>query len=67
MLMADRSHAHVDEEVGLCSACAHAATQVNTRGNVFWRCQAADRDERLLRYPPLPVRRCPAFEAFERR
>jgi len=61
--MADGGHAEgIDEAVGLCSACVHAATQSNTRGSVFWRCQAADRDERLLRYPPLPVRRCPAFE-----
>lgn len=51
-----------DAGVGLCSTCRHAATQRNARGSTFWRCRAADRDERLLRYPPLPVARCPAYE-----
>lgn len=49
-------------EVGLCSACAHAAVQRSARGSAFWRCRAADSQPGLLRYPPLPVTRCPAFE-----
>jgi hypothetical protein len=51
-----------DPDVGLCAACAHAATQRSARGSVFWRCLAAERDPRLRRYPPLPVSRCHAFE-----
>jgi hypothetical protein len=48
------------DRVGLCAACAHASVQRNKRGSEFWRCRAADSDERLRRYPPLPVRACPA-------
>lgn len=60
--MADDSHeGELDPAVGLCSACRHATTQENAKGNTFWRCRAADGDERLMRYPPLPVRRCFAF------
>jgi hypothetical protein len=51
-----------DPAVGLCADCAHAATQRSARGSLFWRCRAADRDPTLLRYPPLPVARCHAFE-----
>jgi hypothetical protein len=51
-----------DPDVGLCAACAHAVTQRSARGSVFWRCQAAESDPRLRRYPPLPVSRCHAFE-----
>ena len=65
--MAGESHERVaDEAVGLCSICVHAATQRNARGNLFWRCRAADDDESLLRYPPLPVLRCHRFEPGER-
>ena len=48
-------------EVGLCSVCAQARRQDTARGAVFWRCAAADSDASLLRYPPLPVTRCPAY------
>jgi hypothetical protein len=44
--------------VGLCASCVHASVQRNKRGSEFWRCRAADTDERLRRYPPLPVRAC---------
>lgn len=55
-------------ETGLCATCRHAVRQENARGGAFWRCRAAERDPRLLRYPPLPVTRCHAFEpATERR
>jgi hypothetical protein len=50
--------------VGLCSICRSAQPQPNARGNTFWRCLRADEDRRFLKYPPLPVRRCPGFEAL---
>ena len=50
-----------DASVGLCARCAHARTQESAKGSVFWRCAASDDDPALLRYPPLPVRDCPAF------
>jgi hypothetical protein len=57
---ADESGARPD--VGLCAACVHAAVQRSAKASEFWRCRAADTDERLLRYPPLPVTDCHAFE-----
>jgi hypothetical protein len=50
-------------DVGLCAVCTHAAVQRSARGGEFWRCRAADTCPRLLRYPPLPVTGCPAFQA----
>ncbi len=50
------------ERVGLCTGCRLAVVQTNAKGSAFWRCRRADRDERFLRYPPLPVRRCSGFE-----
>ena len=50
-----------DPVVGLCAVCAHASVKRNRRGSSFWRCRAADTDTRLRRYPPLPVRTCPAW------
>jgi hypothetical protein len=54
-----------DPAVGLCARCTHARVQHTRRGNAFWRCRAADADPRLLRYPPLPVRACPAWQEGE--
>ena len=51
------------EAVGLCASCVHAHTQKSARGSVFWRCARAESDPRFLRYPPLPVVRCPGHEA----
>jgi len=48
---------------GLCARCRHAAVQRSARGSEFWRCRRADRDPAYLRYPPLPVLRCPGHEA----
>ena len=47
-------------DVGLCADCRHAVVQISARGSEFWRCSAADDDDRLLRYPPLPVTDCHA-------
>ena len=49
--------------VGLCSVCVHARRTGNRRGSVFYLCRRAAWDPRLRRYPPLPMRRCPGFEA----
>jgi hypothetical protein len=49
--------------VGLCARCRHARTQTTKRGSTFWRCMRAETDARFARYPPLPVRACPGFEA----
>jgi hypothetical protein len=52
-----------DPHVGLCSVCRFARVQRSARGSVFWRCSRAREDPRLVPYPPLPVRRCPAYGA----
>jgi len=61
-----RESAEVDPAVGLCSACGRARVQKSAKGSVFWRCLRAGEDPRFLPYPPLPVRRCPGFEAASR-
>lgn len=59
----DASDADPEEaRVGLCLRCRHARAQPTRRGVVFYRCGRSEQDERFLRYPPLPVLRCPGFE-----
>jgi len=36
--------------------------QETARGSRFWRCLLAEKDERFIRYPRLPVRECPGYE-----
>jgi hypothetical protein len=52
----------VEASVGLCARCASASLQRSARGSEFWRCGRAEADPAYLRYPPLPVLRCPGFE-----
>lgn len=33
------------------------------RGSTFYRCMRAETDPRFVRYPQLPVRECPGYEA----
>jgi len=47
---------------GLCASCLHARTNVTRRGTAYLRCERANWDERLVRYPRLPVRECIGFE-----
>jgi len=56
----------VDRLVGLCARCRHARVQTTARGSAFWRCLRAETDARFVRYPPLPVRDCPGYEAGPR-
>lgn len=58
----DVSETEAVRRVGLCARCAHAIQQQSAKGGGFWRCDAANRDATLLRYPPLPVRECPAHQ-----
>lgn len=52
-------------ETGLCGACRHARTNTIKRGTTYLRCTRAEWDERLVRYPRLPVLRCVGVEAVE--
>jgi len=51
-----------DAAAGLCAKCRHARVQETARGSRFWRCLLAEKDERFIRYPRLPVRECPGYE-----
>lgn len=47
---------------GLCGVCRHAKRTVTRRGTAYLRCTRAEWDERLSRYPTLPVHRCVGFD-----
>jgi uncharacterized cupin superfamily protein len=46
---------------GLCTDCAHALVNVTRRDTAYLRCARAAWDDRLVRYPRLPVRECAGF------
>jgi hypothetical protein len=48
-------------EPGLCGTCLHAWVKATNRGTAYLRCARASWDDRLVRYPRLPVRDCPGF------
>jgi len=48
--------------VGLCAGCASGQRVVSARGSVFWRCRRSAKDAAFVRYPRLPVLRCPGYE-----
>jgi hypothetical protein len=47
---------------GRCGDCRHALVKATNRGTAYLRCARSAWDERLPKYPPLPVRDCPGFE-----
>ena len=47
---------------GLCATCTWVRVVKNRRGSVFLRCLRADSDPRFVKYPPLPVLRCPGYD-----
>lgn len=59
----DRQRVAVPASAGECAGCAHARALGNRRGSVFVLCGRAATDERFRRYPQLPTRACPGFEA----
>lgn len=46
---------------GLCGACAHARSLRTKGGGAITLCEAAATDDRLRKYPSLPVLSCPAY------
>ncbi len=48
---------------GLCVTCRHARLNQTRRGTAYLRCGRSAWDERLVRYPRLPVIECAGFEA----
>lgn len=49
-------------EPGCCGGCAHAKLNATRRGTAYLRCLRAAWDDRLPRYPRLPVLSCHGFE-----
>ena len=54
--------ARLGAEPGLCLTCRHARLNQTRRGTAYLRCGRSAWDERLVRYPRLPVLDCPGFE-----
>jgi hypothetical protein len=48
---------------GLCTSCVHQQTVTSVHGSVFSLCRRALTDAAFPKYPPLPVTRCPGYEA----
>jgi propionyl-CoA synthetase len=51
---------------GLCVNCRHARINETRRGTAYLRCLRSAWDDRLARYPRLPVTDCAGFEARDR-
>jgi hypothetical protein len=47
---------------GLCTSCRHGKVNATRRGTAYLRCLRAEWDDRLVRYPRLPVLSCPGYE-----
>jgi hypothetical protein len=47
---------------GLCDGCVHAKLNLTRRGTAYLRCLRAEWDDRLPRYPRLPVLDCVGFQ-----
>jgi len=48
--------------VGLCARCRHSR-RIETPRSTFWLCRRAATDPSFEKYPRLPIRECPGFEA----
>ena len=46
---------------GLCGACRYASVKGTNRGTAYLRCTRAAWDDRLAKYPRLPVATCVGF------
>jgi hypothetical protein len=46
---------------GLCCTCVHAARNTTRGGTTYLRCTRAAWDDRLVRYPRLPVSECVGY------
>ncbi|MGH7820020.1 MAG: hypothetical protein ACREQ9_09615 [Candidatus Binatia bacterium] len=50
---------------GLCAECLHARAVRSAKGSKFLYCRRSETDPAYVRYPRLPVTRCPGFAAGE--
>jgi hypothetical protein len=62
--MNDRADGRQDLALaGLCATCRHARVILSDRGARFWLCERSRTDPAYRKFPPLPVRQCPGYEA----
>ncbi len=48
---------------GLCWTCRHSKLNRTRRGTAYLRCTRAEWDDRLTRYPRLPVLSCVGYDS----
>jgi len=53
------------EGAGLCATCLQCR-RVQTERSTFYLCERSFTDPHYVKYPPLPVRACPGYEADAR-
>jgi propionyl-CoA synthetase len=58
--------ARLGADPGLCRTCRHSKLNQTRRGTAYLRCTRAAWDDRLTRYPALPVRDCVGHEPAQR-
>jgi hypothetical protein len=61
-MRADDAWSRLGSEPGLCRICRYGKLNETRRATAYLRCTRATWDDRLPRYPPLPVRECVGFE-----
>jgi hypothetical protein len=49
----------------MCGDCRHALVKETHRGTAYLRCGRAAWDDRLVKYPRLPVTDCEGFAAVD--
>ena len=65
-LASDARRAEADaERAGLCATCVHCRV-VKTARSQFFLCERSFADPNYAKYPPIPVRSCPGYEAVAR-
>jgi hypothetical protein len=50
---------------GMCGECQHALVKETNRGTAYLRCGRAAWDDRLVKYPRLPVTECEGYAPRE--
>ena len=50
---------------GMCGDCRYALVKETHRGTAYLRCGRAAWDDRLVKYPRLPVTNCEGFAAVD--
>jgi hypothetical protein len=51
------------DRIGLCASCRLAQVVASSKGATFYLCTLSASDPSFRRYPALPVRSCPGYQA----